>query len=418
MSENAGLQLPFGRLSYDSGNTSFVITLPVLRSIAPIEQSVQRLLTRLKGDQWLRPELEVEGSQVRLRYRWPEELYPVSEVASKWRSSTRRNLPHWFHLAECLLTASSCMMPVGLFPFTPATVFVTASGNKREALGFKFAAIPALSFGLKDWAAADPLTWQWTNPGAFLRPDDFDGKYAAAAALHFCLVGSLVPEHLPNREQFLRFLSGRTGREGLFQKYFGEALPDSMKDEEAATLSQKLVQALRRHPSAAQEGEEGLFAYAQKNITVLRLANRWEYESRPDEALQLWLDHEKWNGPQEVSWWRVARLCERLGRRQEAEQSIFKGLQLEQEDLLEKATELILSRLQKTGRGRSDFSDMRPLIEQCDQIIAAGQMPSEQHDLRAAHLFLKYGGDTEAAVQRLKTPASDAWQKVQQNLFV
>ncbi|WP_420147095.1 hypothetical protein, partial [Spirosoma sp.] len=280
----------------------------------------------MKDSAWLIPRLKVSGTEIQLLYTSPNSLQSISVASQEWRNEPQRNALCWLRLLEWQQEAYTILSHsrIDVLPLSPATVFVTSAqlGQFAQVVQFKFAMIPASQIGLKDWANASPIYWQWVNREAFLANKDFNPAYAATAMLHYCMAGDLVLEKLPKQEKFLRFLSGRTGRLTAFKTLLKEALPETMQ-EEVDVIGGQAGELLGQRNKP--EDKPDLPGYLVSKLTISRLATRWEYEEKYDLALQLWLDCVTWEGAAQISWSKIARLYAQLKQPLQADQAFLKG---------------------------------------------------------------------------------------------
>ncbi|WP_210489346.1 hypothetical protein [Rufibacter aurantiacus] len=404
------LQIPSGVLTWE-GDSAFRLIIKDFRKRAQIEQILNEF-AQLKDSYWLVPKLKVFGNEIHLFYENSLKIYPLTIAGVELRNEPQINALCWFQLLYCLQEAYAVASYQfsNVLPLSPATVFVIRD-NDGDVISFRFALIPIFQPGLKDWANASALSWQWINKAAFFSSKDFTISYATVAALYFCVAGCLVPESLPKQEQFFRFLAGRTGNVSAFQNHLQESLPNSMR-EEGAFLSEQLGFFLNQRSNKTINLPD-IVSYISNNLNTRRIATRWEYEGNYELAIQMWLLYGKWHGETEVPWNKVADLYEKLKQFKNAEQALLKSLKLRQDDSFREFTKYLL--LKARGMPKIAFEELVPLIHQGDTI--AKDAFGEVYKLQTAHLFLKYNNNIQEATQRLSIVLSDNWLIVQCNLL-
>jgi hypothetical protein len=147
----------------------------------------------------------------------------------------------------------------------------------------------------------------------------------------------------------------------------------------------------------------------EKDFSIDRLAARWEYELKPDVALELLLNYSDFVGQKSIPWGMVARLKEQDGDWEGGLDARLKALTFGEDDAVRNAIGCLfrIAGLEAVTGGHSFF------VEAFNKVDAALCKPLEGfHVLQMAHLEARYLQEYSGAQERLKKDFSDSWNQL------
>ncbi len=411
--ENLGMtrRLPVGEMMFN-GNGD--LTIKLFRNYIKTEH-VRSALQTLKCLDNLRfwiPEIErLEMRDNRLCLSYPRvhvHSRPFINIVEKWHVNPRLQIPLFIDLAEFLVKGTRELKQTGVstLPFSPLLLF-NVTGNPNT---WRVVVLPFFDSKISDWAQADPLTWQWVSCETVLEGKVPDEDFLCGAVLHYCLVGDLFPELLTRQEMFKRLLKGRLGRFTALDQAFAAALPNTLAEEGENFI--KLIKNWLRPGQSVHLNKKPPQKYLEKlrkDFSSHRLAARWEYEERPDIALDLLLNCADFARPEEVTWDVVARLKEKKSDWEGGLDARLKALKFGEADAERNAIHF-LQRFANVRLNMERYKFLEEAFYKVDAVIP--ETTDEFHVLQMAHLEAKYLQKKTGALKRLKKDFSDSWNQL------
>lgn len=314
-------RLPVGELGTSAGGCLFASLL--VRDSGYGDSELEHALHRLRAlpAMFLRP-ASIERQPGGWRLDYPAErprTVSLTQALRAWRRNLAVNVPLILELAQFLLDCDQtlCELALPSLPVSPLLVRYTPQVPEP----FRLVVLPAGRIRLGGWAQADAESWLWAAPEVVLnrRPDyplkDAAGiSYSIGAALHEYYCGALLPGILTAQEGFTRLLRGHVGNLKALPQALQAALPASMTTEvetQAVLIGQLMAPEPQQRP-IREELEEHL-RKLRSELSAHRLATRWEYEGRRDNALDGLNLFADWQAAAAVPWTALARLRERSG---------------------------------------------------------------------------------------------------------
>jgi hypothetical protein len=343
----------------------------------------------------------------------PNQLIPFSIVVKSWQKNPQIRIPVFIELARFLVESSRELNQEGIstLPFSPLFLFYTSDSNNP----WRILVLPFFDNGIGDWALADPLNWQWISANTVLAGEIHNASYLCGCVLHYCLSGDLFPDLLNNQEKFERLLKGRTGRFSNLNRILWAALPATLA-EERENFKQILTGLLESNSEIHTDSEQPqkYLEELEAKFSANRLASRWEYEGKPDVALDLLLTYADYTVPGKVPWSMIARLKEQKGDREGGLDARINALKFDANDA-ERDSIYYLHRLANVIDGASlkvtgEYAFFKEAFYKIESVLPGNI--DEFHALQMAHLETRYLRENNSALKRLDKDFNDPWNQV------
>jgi hypothetical protein len=405
------IRIPVGEMEYQD-NEGIHIKLDKHHSKPGQIKAHLQALKRLDSSRYLLPDMqEIKMKEGRLCLSYPRALHkriPFLDIIGTWQKNPQIQIPVFSHLAKFLVSCSQQLRQAGIevLPFSPLFLFYTL--NSDDPWHLILLPIPGIKIG--DWAQADPLSWQWISSKTVLEGSMPTESFLYASILHFCLSSDLFPELLTRQEKFKHFLIGWAKPLPAFHRTLSAALPTSL-DEERKNFEKVTADLLNpdHEIHSVSEQFQTCIETLEKDFSIDRLAARWEYERKPDVALELLLNYSDFVGQESIPWGMVARLKEKDGDWEGGLDARLKALTFGEGDAIRNAICCLprIAGLEAGTVGDSFF------VEAFNKVDAALCKPLEEfHILQMAHLEARYLREYAGAQERLKKDFSDPWNQL------
>lgn len=404
------IRIPVGEMEY-SDDESICIKLDKRYSKPGQIKTHLQALSRLDSAQYILPNMqEIKMKDGRLNLVYPRVLLhriPLTDIIGDWQKNLQIQFPVFIHLAKFVVSCSQQLREAEItyLPFSPLFLFCTSNSNNTWQL--LILPIPGIKIG--DWAKADPLSWRWITSRTLLEGDVPNESFLFASILHFCFANDLFPELLTRQEKLKRLLMGWAVLHPAFKRILPTALPISL-DEERQNFEKVITDLL--NPNHALHSNNKQFQTCietlEEDFSISRLAARWEYELKPDIALELLLNYSDFVGQKSIPWGMVARLNEQDSDWEGGLDARLKALVFGEDDAVRNAI-CYLSRIARVKAG----TDEHFFIEAFNKVEESLCTPFEEfHVLQMAHLEARHLRKFAAAQKRLKKNFSDSWTQL------
>jgi hypothetical protein len=410
------INLPVGEMMLKNDGDLGIILYKTYSKQEQVRTALQKLKYLDNSRFWI-PDIEgeMEGSRLYLSYpRIHAHLKPFIDIVKNWQENPQLSISLFIDLTEFLVKCSQELNQTGVFtlPFSPLLIF-NVIGNPNT---WRVVVLPFFDNKIVDWAQADPLSWQWVSWETVLEGKLVDEDFLCGAVLHYCLAGDLFPELLTRQEKFKRLLEGRVGRFNALNQAFAAALPTTLAEE--GEIFCKLIKNCLKPESSTPLNKELHQKYLEKiekDFSPIRLATRWEYEGKPNIALDLLLTYADFARPDRVPWYVIARLKEKKGDWEGGLDARLKALIFGQDEAVHEAIHY-LRRRANVKLGTEKYTFFREAFYTLEASFP--RAIDDFHVLQMAHLEARYLQNKIGALKRLKNDFSDSWNQLLRIMFM
>src|SRR6185295_1086179 len=287
--------------------------------------------------------------------------------------------------------------------------------------------LPVEGAGLADFMRADEVFLTWLSAESLLHAAPTDRGYMLGASLYGSLVADLLPPAMGRSERARRRLLSQVSNPARAQSALAAALPKPLAPL-ASRLTDLVIGQLRpalgRSLTSTQAVSE--LDRITEELTAQNLADHWEREGKPGNALKILNALARTAPAPDVPWEAVERLRAWAGDVSGAAEATMKRARSPQEQ-----TSIFIARVRElVGGGEPQRRELERLVAALRGAIMAGSTkrfdwPADQAGspitdeqyLYLAYVNGRWLANTDEALQWLRRDFSLSWHKVLQSLL-
>lgn len=411
------IRLPVGEMDHGSDGSMHIRLSKDQSSTTQMRNYLQTLHCLDNSRFWIPDTDRMEMKDGRLGLYYPRlnsDSKPFFTIVESLQKNPQIGIPIFIELAKFLVECSRELYKTNIptLPLSPLILFYTSNSSNP----WRMAILPFIDSKLCDWAQADPLNWQWIFPDVVLKGERINEDFFYASVIHFCLVGDIFPGLLSRQEKFERVLKGRIGDFSKLNQAIFEALPTTLV-EERENLIQHLREWLeiKNTINADQEQIQKCLEQFERDFSAKRLASRWEYEGKPEVALDLLSTYAYFAASEKIPWDVIGRLKEKKSDWEGGLNSRLRALEFGQADAIRDALQFLyrIADMRKDSEKYLFFTDAFNKLTSCLPHVL-----DEFHILQIAHLEAWYLGEKTGALKRLEKNFNDPWNQLLQSMII